>query len=78
MKCDCYSCLIHGFCCVGDWDVAKGLFVEMINQDVQPNVVTFSVMIDELCQSRKVDEASEMLELMVQRNVHPDIVTYNT
>ncbi|KAK3184947.1 hypothetical protein Dsin_032233 [Dipteronia sinensis] len=52
--------LLHGLCCVGDWEEAKSLFIEMLNQGVHPTTVTFDVLLDELCKSGKMDEANKL------------------
>ncbi|KAK1567573.1 hypothetical protein Q3G72_013738 [Acer saccharum] len=62
-----YTSLIHGLCCVGDWEEAKSLFIEMLNQGVQPTTVTFNVLLDELCKNGKMDEANKLCKLMIQR-----------
>ncbi|XP_031278084.1 putative pentatricopeptide repeat-containing protein At1g12700, mitochondrial [Pistacia vera] len=68
-----YHTLIHGLCCVGDWEKGRSLFIEMMDQGVPPSVRTFNVLIDECCKKRKLDEANRLLELMIQRGVDPNI-----
>ncbi|TXG67901.1 hypothetical protein EZV62_009176 [Acer yangbiense] len=67
-------CLYFG----GKREDAKDLIDEIVDQHVHPNVVTFTVIIDDFCKNGKIDKANELLELMVKRGVNPDIVTYNT
>ncbi|GAY34984.1 hypothetical protein CUMW_277830 [Citrus unshiu] len=73
-----YGTLIKGLCQTGNTIIALNLHEEMINRNdksgviCKPDVVTYGSIIDGL---RK--DTSEMLELMIQRNVHPDIVTYS-
>lgn len=39
---------------MGEWEEAKGLFIEMMDQGVEPNVITFSVLIDVLFKAGKI------------------------
>ncbi|XP_038896391.1 LOW QUALITY PROTEIN: pentatricopeptide repeat-containing protein At3g22470, mitochondrial-like [Benincasa hispida] len=77
----CYHIIIDGlckFCCSGNWKEAKRLLNEMVDQGVQPNVVTFNVLIDMFCKAGKVIKAKELLELMTHRGTLPDLFTYNS
>ncbi|KDP21351.1 hypothetical protein JCGZ_21822 [Jatropha curcas] len=47
----------------------------MGDRDVQPNVVTLSVLINALCREGKIKEANGLFELMVQSGVETDIYT---
>ncbi|MBA0599851.1 hypothetical protein Gorai_006052, partial [Gossypium raimondii] len=58
----------------------------MVNKRISPNVYTLNTIISALCKDGKIqeaifekrtEEAITMLELMSQRGVKPDIVTYN-
>lgn len=49
-----------------------------MDQGMQPNVVTFNLLVDMLCQSWKMKESSELFELMAQRGIEPDGFTYST
>ncbi|KAK2638768.1 hypothetical protein Ddye_026563 [Dipteronia dyeriana] len=60
------------------WEEAKDLIVVMMDQNVHPNVLTFSVIIDVLCKKGNIVKANELLELMIQGGVKPDTITYNT
>ncbi|KAI9178044.1 hypothetical protein LWI28_022025 [Acer negundo] len=72
-----FTTLIHGLCCVGNWQEAKSLFIEMLNQGVQPTTVTYSVLIDELCKNGKMDDTNKLYELMIRRGVQPNTHTYS-
>ncbi|XP_031251288.1 pentatricopeptide repeat-containing protein At1g12775, mitochondrial-like [Pistacia vera] len=72
-----YTTLIHGLCCVGDWEEGKRLFILMMDQGVRPSVVTFGVVIHECCKKGNLDETNRFMELMIQRGVDPDICTYD-
>ncbi|KAL5751880.1 hypothetical protein ACOSQ2_022387 [Xanthoceras sorbifolium] len=66
-------------CYWGKWEDAQVLIVEVMDQDrcVQPNVVTFNVIIDELCKNENIDTTNELLELMIKRYMSPNTITYN-
>ncbi|KAK3193611.1 hypothetical protein Dsin_024921 [Dipteronia sinensis] len=70
--------LIHWLCGAGNWEDVKGFFIQMLDQGVQPAVVTFSVVIEDLCKNEKMDEADGLLELVIRRGVDPNTCTYNS
>ncbi|TXG69316.1 hypothetical protein EZV62_004251 [Acer yangbiense] len=41
----------------------------MLNQGVQPNTVTFSVLRDEPCNNGKIDKANKLYELIIKREI---------
>ncbi|KAL5820397.1 hypothetical protein ACOSQ3_022279 [Xanthoceras sorbifolium] len=59
-----YTSLIQGLCYWSKWEEATDLIGEMVDQHVHPNVVTY----------RNTVKAAELLELMIQRGVNPDMV----
>ncbi|XP_031266698.1 pentatricopeptide repeat-containing protein At5g41170, mitochondrial-like [Pistacia vera] len=59
--------LIYGCCFVRNLERAKGLFFEILDQ----------AMINELYKKGKTEEANELLELMSQRGLQPNVVTFN-
>ncbi|CAI9102029.1 OLC1v1000217C2 [Oldenlandia corymbosa var. corymbosa] len=63
------------------------LMQEMKEKDIQPDVLTFGILINHLCKFHRVDEALEMFGRMKGGNVEegsdlvvvePDVVIYNT
>ncbi|KAH7513067.1 hypothetical protein FEM48_Zijuj12G0157200 [Ziziphus jujuba var. spinosa] len=60
------------------------LMAEMKERDIHPDVVTFGIVINYLCKSRRVDEALEVFEKMKGEgdndrfSVERDVITYNT
>ncbi|XP_028778014.1 pentatricopeptide repeat-containing protein At5g28460 [Neltuma alba] len=69
-----------------DRDVKKmnDLLAKMKEMDIQPNVITFGILINRLCKSRRIDDALKVLEEMRGKggskgmNVEPDVVIFNT
>ncbi|KAL9305928.1 putative tetratricopeptide-like helical domain superfamily [Arabidopsis thaliana] len=49
----------------------------MIQRGIAPNTITYSSLIDGFCKENRLDEANQMLDLMVTKGCDPDIVTYN-
>ncbi|XP_039002765.1 pentatricopeptide repeat-containing protein At1g62930, chloroplastic-like [Hibiscus syriacus] len=90
-----YNMLIRALCKFGEWRLTTKFFENMIGSEISPDAVTFNSMIDCLCKEGKSSKASEilelmtrkgkenrrshtMLELMCQRNVKSDAITYNS
>ncbi|KAL8486577.1 hypothetical protein ACS0TY_023312 [Phlomoides rotata] len=63
-------------------DVARMnlLMDEMKEKGIKPNIVTYGIMIKQLCRFRRLDEALEVLEKMRdgELGVKPDVIIYNT
>ncbi|XP_052194487.1 pentatricopeptide repeat-containing protein At3g61520, mitochondrial [Diospyros lotus] len=60
------------------------LLAEMKENGIQPNVITFGILINHLCKFHRVDEALEVFEKMIgggeagDFSVKPDSIIYNT
>lgn len=58
------------------------LMRRMKDMDIQPNVITFGILINHLCKFRRIDDALEVFERMKGEKeakvVAPDAITYNT
>lgn len=69
-----------------DRDVKRmnDLLAKMKEMEIQPNVITFGILINHLCKSRRIDDALKVLEEMRGKggsngmNVEPDEVIFNT
>ncbi|KAJ0478475.1 putative tetratricopeptide-like helical domain superfamily [Helianthus annuus] len=74
-----YNSLIHGLCNLCRWDEVSKLLKEM-EEDlrISPDLHTFSILVDALCKEGRVDEAEAVIDIMVERGVVPNIVTYNS
>ncbi|XP_028084935.1 putative pentatricopeptide repeat-containing protein At1g12700, mitochondrial [Camellia sinensis] len=59
-------------------DDALSLLVEMIQQDVALDVITYSTLIHGLCNLGRWEEAKRMLRDMIDKNVFPDVLTFTT
>ncbi|KAG7994550.1 hypothetical protein I3843_01G063000 [Carya illinoinensis] len=76
------NALLTGLGRDGDFERMNTLMTEMKEMDIQPNVVTFGILINHMCKSRRVDEALVVFEKMKGvsdgLSVEPDVITYNT
>ncbi|XP_058102284.1 pentatricopeptide repeat-containing protein At3g61520, mitochondrial-like [Magnolia sinica] len=81
-----FNALLTGLGRDKDFKRMNLLLAEMKDMCVQPNVVTFSILINHLCKSRQVDEALQVLDKMTRggepqtnsATALPDIITFNT
>ncbi|KAG6666959.1 hypothetical protein CIPAW_01G067100 [Carya illinoinensis] len=75
------NALLMGLGRDGDFERMNTLMTEMKAMDIQPNVVTFGILINHMCKSRRVDEALEVFEKMKgmrsENKCMPNTVTYN-
>ncbi|KAL8192337.1 hypothetical protein R6Q57_027522 [Mikania cordata] len=55
---------------------------EMKENDIMPDIVTYGMVVNHLCKSRRIDEALDMLKKMKEGNdgisIKPDVILYNT
>ncbi|KAL6290358.1 hypothetical protein ACE6H2_007868 [Prunus campanulata] len=75
------TCLTRG----NDFKRMNELMVKMKEMDIHPDVVTFGIVINSLCKSRRIDEALELFEKISGGreksdgvSTEPDVVIYNT
>ncbi|KAL0318231.1 UNVERIFIED_CONTAM: hypothetical protein Scaly_2852700 [Sesamum calycinum] len=64
-----------GLCNFGRWKDAKDLITEMVDHKIPLNVITFGILVDAFCKEGMVKEAENVVEIMMQRNMSPDVVT---
>jgi len=74
-----YNTLINGLCIAGQLKEAYELLNKMVSKYIKPDVYTFDIMVEALCKEGKVDEAQIVIdEMMVQVEVEPDVVIFNS
>ncbi|XP_078152862.1 uncharacterized protein LOC144548054 [Carex rostrata] len=75
-----YNILIKGFCSKGNIGFSLQLLYRMIKQGgkCKPCVITYSVVIDELCKIGQLAKAFGLYRQMCFAGVIPDTITYNS
>ena len=59
-----YNTIINGLCKIGETAAAAGLLKKMEEAGCQPNVVTYSTIIDSHRKDRRVNEALDIFSYM--------------
>ncbi|XP_047962125.1 pentatricopeptide repeat-containing protein At3g04760, chloroplastic-like [Salvia hispanica] len=52
------------------------VFVELPSKNLQPNVVTCTILVGAICKEGRIDEAMDLMTQMVNNGCLPDVVTY--
>ncbi|XWS76963.1 hypothetical protein CRYUN_Cryun01aG0223300 [Craigia yunnanensis] len=79
-----FNVLLTGLGRSGDVKRMNTVMAEMKESDIQPNVVTFGILINQLCKLRRVDEAMEVLNKLGEGcgnngvSVEADVIIYNS
>ncbi|KAL0348960.1 UNVERIFIED_CONTAM: hypothetical protein Sangu_1123800 [Sesamum angustifolium] len=71
-----YSSRIQGLCSCSRWK-EEYLLHEMAAQKISLDVFTFSILIDAYYEEGMVEEAEDVLKIMMQVDVRPNIITYS-
>ncbi|XP_055817204.1 pentatricopeptide repeat-containing protein At3g61520, mitochondrial [Solanum dulcamara] len=82
-KASSFNALLSGLGRERDFQKMNLLTNEMKEKEVEPDVVTFGILINHLCKSYRVDEALQVFEKMGRSEtdailIKPDLVLYNT
>ncbi|XP_051134230.1 pentatricopeptide repeat-containing protein At2g13420, mitochondrial-like [Andrographis paniculata] len=82
-----YTVLIYGWCKVGRIDMGKKFLSEMMERIIEPNVVTYNVLLNGVCRrsslhpegrfERVIREAEKLFEQMRSRGLEPDVTSYS-
>ncbi|KAK1396535.1 Pentatricopeptide repeat-containing protein [Heracleum sosnowskyi] len=82
-----YTVLIYGWWKINNRKMAERFFGEMIEVGIQPNVVTYNVVLNGMCRRRSlhpeerfertVQEARRVFDEMRERGVEPDVTSYS-
>ncbi|KAJ7007739.1 hypothetical protein NC653_006691 [Populus alba x Populus x berolinensis] len=86
LESDTSNALLTGLARQDNFNRMNGLMAKMVEMDIQPNVVTFGILIYHTCKFRRVDAALEVLEKMsggkesggLSVSVESVVVIYNT
>ncbi|XP_058103047.1 pentatricopeptide repeat-containing protein At2g13420, mitochondrial-like [Magnolia sinica] len=82
-----YTVLIYGWCKINRFPMAEKFFREMIDRGLEPNIVTYNVLLNGLCRKsslhpetrfeRTIQAAENLFEEMQRRGVEPDVTSYS-
>ncbi|CAH2077142.1 unnamed protein product [Thlaspi arvense] len=82
-----YTILIAGWCKLRRIDMAERFMAEMIESGIEPNVVTYNVLLNGICRTaslhpeerfeRNVRNAEKVFDEMRQRGIEPDVTSFS-
>ncbi|XP_059656292.1 pentatricopeptide repeat-containing protein At2g13420, mitochondrial-like [Cornus florida] len=82
-----YTVLIYGWCKINKPRMAEKFFVEMVDHGIEPNVVTYNVLLNGICRrsslhpedrfERTIRAAENLLVEMRDRGIEPDVTSYS-
>ncbi|KAK6922789.1 Pentatricopeptide repeat [Dillenia turbinata] len=82
-----YTILIYGWCKIGRIEMAMRFLNEMLENGIEPNVVTYNVLLNGVCRrsslhpderfERVVRDAEKVLDEMRARGIEPDVTSYS-
>ncbi|GAB2218606.1 hypothetical protein Drorol1_Dr00001832 [Drosera rotundifolia] len=82
-----YTVLVYGWCKVKRVDMAEKMLREMIEEGIEPNVVTYNVLLNGICRRASlhpetrfegvIRAAERVLEEMKERGIEPDVTSYS-
>ncbi|GMI71156.1 hypothetical protein like AT5G65820 [Hibiscus trionum] len=82
-----YTILISGWCKIGIIDKAERFLDEMMERGMEPNLVTYNVMLNGVCRraslhpderfDRTIRNAEKLFDEMHQRGIEPDVTSFS-
>ncbi|TKY57043.1 Pentatricopeptide repeat-containing protein mitochondrial [Spatholobus suberectus] len=82
-----YTVLIYGWCKLGRVKTAKAFLSEMVERGIEPNVVTYNVLLNGVCRKvslhpeerfeRTVRNAEEVFDEMRRSGIEPDVTSFS-
>lgn len=82
-----YTSLIYGWCKINRIHMAERLLNEMIEQGIEPNVVTYNVFLNGVCRKaslhpderfeRTIMRAEKVFDEMRERGIEPDVMSFS-
>ncbi|XP_059297010.1 pentatricopeptide repeat-containing protein At2g13420, mitochondrial-like [Lycium ferocissimum] len=87
LNCKVYTILIYGWCKLKNIDRAKRFFDEMLDKGIDPNVVSYNVLLNGICRraslhpdgrsEKVIRDAEKVFDEMSERGVEPDVTSYS-
>ncbi|KAM7259213.1 hypothetical protein ACFE04_014954 [Oxalis oulophora] len=82
-----YTILIYGWCKIGRVDRAERFFDEMTERGLEPNVVTYNVLLNGICRKaslhpeerfeRTIRNAEKLFNEMREKGIEPDVTSFS-
>ncbi|KAG5053184.1 hypothetical protein GLYMA_02G271600v4 [Glycine max] len=82
-----YTVLIYGWCKIGRIKTAQSFLNEMIDKGIEPNVVTYNVLLNGVCRKvslhpeerfeRTIRNAEEVFDQMRESGIEPDVTSFS-
>ncbi|XP_028775179.1 pentatricopeptide repeat-containing protein At3g09650, chloroplastic [Neltuma alba] len=73
-----YTTVVSALVKAGSMDRARQILAEMTRIGVNPNVITYNILLKGYCMQLQIDQARELLKDMVDdAGIQPDVVSYN-
>lgn len=82
-----YTVLIYGWCKIGRIKMAEGFLNDMVEQGLEPNVVTYNVLLNGICRraslhpeerfERTIRNAENLFDEMHKRGIEPDVTSFS-
>lgn len=82
-----YSVLVYGWCKIGRVDMAERLLNEMVENGIEPNVVTYNILLSGICRrawlspdyrfEKVLRAADKVFDEMRERGIDPDVTSYS-
>eukprot|EP00871_Galdieria_phlegrea_P001922 jgi/Galph1/2730/GphlegSOOS_G1418.1 len=79
-----YNAILRAYASTGDLEATRRVYQQMLNASNKksnnlagPNVITFSIILEALGKSQKLEEAFQFFDEMKRRGIEPNLVTYN-
>lgn len=82
-----YTSLIYGWCKINRIDMAERFLGEMVERGIEPNIVTFNVLLAGVCRTaslhpeerfeKTVRNAEKVFEEMRKRGIEPDVTSFS-
>lgn len=82
-----YTVLVYGWCKINRPKMGEKFFREMVDRGIEPNVVTYNVLLDGICRKsslhpeerfeRTIRDAEKVFDEMRERGIEPDVTSYS-
>lgn len=82
-----YTVLVYGWCKIGRVDMAERFLRDMIGRSIEPNVVTYNVLLNGICRraslhpeerfERTIRSADKVFDEMWGRGIEPDVTSFS-